>query len=62
MEVERRLIDTPAVTADDMMAKLLLIAQIAEEGHEAEEDLAAKVLAEARALGFAQAPARGEAA
>ncbi|MFV1919164.1 hypothetical protein VPH46_07000 [Sphingomonas sp. MJ1 (PH-R8)] len=62
MEVERRLIDTPAVTADDMMAKLLLIAQIAEEGHEAEEDLAAKVLAEARALGFAQASARGEAA
>ncbi|MFZ3484178.1 hypothetical protein [Sphingomonas sp. 3-13AW] len=62
MEVECRLIDTPAVTADDMMAKLLLIAQIAEEGHEAEEDLAAKVLAEARALGFAQGPARSEAA
>jgi hypothetical protein len=62
MEVESRLIDTPAVAADDMMAKLLLIAQIAEEGHEAEEDLATKVLAEARALGFAEAPSQVEAA
>ncbi|MCG7348199.1 hypothetical protein [Sphingomonas sp. ACRSK] len=56
-ELEERLFDTPSATSNDVMTKLLLIAQIVEEGFECNQELAAKVLAEARGLGLAE-PAR----
>ena len=51
--IERRLIETPSTTPDDVMAKLLLIAQLSEEGLEADDDFAALALADARRLGLA---------
>jgi hypothetical protein len=54
-ELEERLLETPATSSDDVMAKLLLIAHIVSEGSEPTEQLAAKVLAEARGLGVAEA-------
>jgi hypothetical protein len=53
-ELEERLLETPAISSDDVMTKLLLIAHIVAEGSEPTEQLAAKVLAEARGLGVAE--------
>ncbi|MBM7405670.1 MULTISPECIES: hypothetical protein [Sphingomonas] len=52
--LEERLFDTPAATSPDVMTKLLLIAQIVEEGFEPAQELATKALAEARKLGLAE--------
>lgn len=53
-DLEGRLIDTPSASTDDVMAKLLLIAQIVEEGFEPDQEFAAKALAEAREMGLAE--------